>query len=96
VTGPRRRLNNSAPPPAPTITEGENPIMATSKKTTTKATVAPPPPTAIEERASKAIKQAVSRAVNARQFSPKIKGPIFVGIWFNPATKEFEVVNQFE
>jgi len=74
--------------------------MATKKSTTKRApkaaTVAPPPPTASIQEATKTIQAAVDRAIKARQLTPKIRGPIFVGIWYNPITKKFEVVNQFE
>jgi hypothetical protein len=46
--------------------------------------------------AAKAVKTAVDRAVKARQVSPKIRGPIFCGIWYNPITKKAEIVNQFD
>jgi hypothetical protein len=46
--------------------------------------------------ATKTIQQAVERALKARELQPKIKGPIFVGIIYNPISKKFEAVNQFE
>jgi hypothetical protein len=45
---------------------------------------------------TKTVQQAVQRALQARQIQPKIRGPIFVGIWYNPVTKQFEAINQFE
>ena len=46
--------------------------------------------------AAKAVKPAVDRAVKARQLSPRIRGPIFCGIWYNPITKKTELINQFD
>ena len=67
--------------------------MATVKKTTAATTST----TASDlKSASKTIQQSVERALKARELQPKIKGPIFVGIIYNPITKQFQAVNQFE
>lgn len=77
--------------------------MATKKSATkgsarglTKAAVAPPPPTVSIDQATKVLQAAVKRATTTRQLPPKLRGPIFVGIWYNPISKQFEIVNQFE
>ena len=46
--------------------------------------------------ATRIVQDAVGRAIKSRQVQPRIRGPIFLGIWYNPATKKLEVVNQFE
>ena len=65
--------------------------MATTKKPAAAATTS----TDLKS-ATATIQQAVERALKAKQLQPKIKGPIFVGIIYNPLTKKFEAVNQFE
>ena len=46
--------------------------------------------------ASRLIAQAVRRAVASQPTGSKIRNPIILGIWFNPKTKEVEIINQFE
>ena len=68
-----------------------------SKKSAGKGLMSPIASLVSVPDATRLIAAAVERAINARTLPPpKIKGPIFVGIWFNPATKQIEVINQFE
>jgi hypothetical protein len=46
--------------------------------------------------ATKGVQEAVARALQAKQLQPKIRGPIFVGIIYDPVAKQFRAVNQFE
>jgi hypothetical protein len=66
--------------------------MATSKKSAAAASN----PAADLKSATKLVQQSVERALKAKTLQPKIKGPIFCGIIYNPATKKFEAINQFE
>lgn len=49
-----------------------------------------------EAAAKKAIDGAIKRALEVKQLPPRIRYPIFVGIWLNPITKELEIINQVE
>lgn len=73
--------------------------MATKKssgKAASKEAAAAPTATSIND-ATKLIQSAVERALKQKQLpAPKIRGPIFLGIWYNPVTKKLEVINQFE
>lgn len=66
----------------------KSPAKAPTKTTATKAV-------SIED-ATKTIQDAVNRAVKEKKLPTKIRGPIFVGIWYNPISKQLEVINQFE
>ncbi len=71
--------------------------MATSKKTgTTKAGGSTKATATDLNSTTKAVQQAVQRALQAKQVQPKIRGPIFVGIIYDPIAKQFKAVNQFE
>lgn len=71
--------------------------MATTKKPATTKAPASTKVTAAElQSTTKAVQDAISRALQAKQLQPKIKGPIFVGIIYDPIAKQFRVVNQFE
>ena len=74
--------------------------MVTSKKTPTKTTAAKAPQrfkiSANDAAATKAINAAIKRALEVQQLPPRIRYPIFVGIWLNPITKELEIINQVE
>ena len=48
------------------------------------------------DRATAEIAQAVRRAVASQPSLGKLKNPIIVGIWYNPKTKQVEVINQLE
>lgn len=67
-----------------------------SAKATSKAAVAPPPPTVSIQDATRLLQAAVRRATDTKRLPPRLRGPIFVGIWYNPISKQFEIVNQFE
>jgi len=74
--------------------------MATKKssgKSASRAVAAPPTTGTSLPEATRLIQSAVERALKQKQLpTPKIRGPIFVGIWYNPVTKKIEVINQFE
>ncbi|HZT60061.1 MAG TPA: hypothetical protein VFA21_15740 [Pyrinomonadaceae bacterium] len=71
--------------------------MATTKKTGSTKSAASNKATAADlNSTTKAVQQAVARALQAKQVQPKIRGPIFVGIIYDPIAKQFRVVNQFE
>ena len=80
--------------------------MATTKRPTSKAK-APTRTTAAkgpqrfkigtsDPAAKKAISAAIDRALKAQQLPPGTRFPIFCGIFLNPITKEFEIINQIE
>ncbi|MBA3242407.1 MAG: hypothetical protein H0T60_14355 [Acidobacteria bacterium] len=46
------------------------------------------------DEASKFIAQAVKRAVAAQPTTTRIRNPIIVGIYYNPKTKQIEIINQ--
>lgn len=46
--------------------------------------------------ASKLIAQAVKRAVATQPAGSKLRNPIIVGIYYNPRTKQIEIINQLE
>ena len=49
------------------------------------------------DKATAQIAQAVRRAVASQPtLSSKLKNPIIVGIWYNPKTKQVEIINQLE
>ena len=48
------------------------------------------------DRATAEIAQAVRRAVASRPSLGKLKSPLIVGIWYNPKTKQVEIINQLE
>lgn len=48
------------------------------------------------DRATAEIAQAVKRAVASQPTLGRLKNPIIVGIWYNPKTKQVEVINQLE
>ena len=70
--------------------------MATSKKTGTKSAASTKSTATDLTSTTKAVQQAVQRALQAQQIQPKIRGPIFVGIIYDPIAKQFRAVNQFE
>ena len=70
--------------------------MPTSKKTGTKASASSKATATDLKSTTKAVQDAVARALKAKEVQPKIRGPIFVGIIYNPISKQFEAINQFE
>lgn len=70
---------------------------SSGKKSASREAVAAPPTATSINDATRLIQSAVERALKQKQLpTPKIRGPIFLGIWYNPVTKQLEVINQFE
>lgn len=70
--------------------------MATTKSPAKAPTKTAPTRAVSIEDATQTIQDAVNRAIKEKQLPSRIKGPIFVGIWYNPVTKKLEVINQFQ
>jgi len=69
---------------------------SSGKKASREAVASPRTDTSVQD-ATRLIQSAVERALKQKQLpTPRIRGPIFVGIWYNPVTKKLEVINQFE
>lgn len=48
------------------------------------------------DRATAQVAEAVKRAVAGKPTLSKLKNPIIVGIWYNPRTRQVEIINQLE
>jgi hypothetical protein len=70
--------------------------MPTSKKKASSSKSSATSQSADLASATKAVQQAVARAVKTKQIPATIRGPIFCGIWFNPITRKIEVINQLD
>ncbi len=48
------------------------------------------------DRATAELSKAVQRAVASQPTFSRLRSPIIVGIWYNPRTKQVEIINQLE